>query len=416
MVFPPGNTETDNRVLVADLIPPTFATVLAIGDVFRTLVKAGKIWHLRTQVSTVQHADSQFWTEEKLQQQVLLINDGAIKAAEVVKQMEETAPARDVLSRNAPLSKFDCGKHGVWLYWGPSWQARQTLGSLLMDEPWNVVLQPPLACQTKSEWHRQRGAQRELRRDQLNETSDMATHDKEVRAAPERPKRQHVFNIHPEPGSVADYHSNRQLQAEQPFLYGPYLSGGESYQTPRTAENANKAACAAAGLDELPERHRSERDFYRDLIYELWILFDDKMRSIKGVEIDLGLDHAKPIRLPPRRLSPAKTEIAKALVQELVDDGLLKPVTSEWGFSIVIVLKPDGKAYRLCVDLRELNKIIPHDTYEPPTCGACLEWLAQRPFRSTGDFRWGFHQVLQSERMQKIMALNTPFGTFCYQR
>ena len=49
-----------------------------------------------------------------------------------------------------------------------------------MDEPWNVVLQPPLACQTKSEWHRQREVQRELRRAQLNEISDMATHDKEV--------------------------------------------------------------------------------------------------------------------------------------------------------------------------------------------------------------------------------------------
>ena len=149
---------------------------------------------------------------------MLLINDGVIKATEVVKQIEETAPARDVLSRDAPLSKFDCGRHGVWFYWGPelgyspAWQAWQTLESLLMDEPWNVVLQPPLACQTKSEWHRQREAQRELRRAQLSEASDMAAHDKEVRAAPERPKRQHVFNIHPEPDSVADYHSNRQLQ------------------------------------------------------------------------------------------------------------------------------------------------------------------------------------------------------------
>ena len=125
-----------------------------------------------------------------------------------------------------------------------------------MEEPWNVILQPPLACQAKSGWHRQREAQRDLRRaHQLSEASDRAAHDKEVRAAPERPKRQYVFNIHPEPGSVADYHSNRQLQVGQPLLYGPYLSEGESYQTPRTAENVNKA-CASAGLDELPERTR----------------------------------------------------------------------------------------------------------------------------------------------------------------
>ena len=151
-------------------------------------------------------------------------------------------------------------------------------------------------------------------------------------------------------------------------------------------------------------------------MYEFWILFDDKMRSICGVEIDLDLDHVKPIRLPPHRLSPAKTEIAKALIQEFIEEDLLRPVTSEWGFPIVIVMKPDGKTWRLCVDLRELNKIIPHDSYEPPTCDSCLEWLAQRPFRSTGDCRWGFHQVLLSPRMQKVMTLTTPFGTFCYQR
>ena len=64
-----------------------------------------------------------------------------------------------------------------------------------------------------------------------------------------------------------------------------------------------------------------ERDFfYRDLMFEFWILFDDKMRSICGVEIDLDLDHAKPIRLPPHRLSPAKTEIAKALIQEFIEE------------------------------------------------------------------------------------------------
>ena len=99
---------------------------------------------------------------------------------------------------------------------------------------------------------------------------------------------------------MADYHSNGQLQLEQPLLYGPYLSEGESYQTPRTAKNVNKA-CAAAGLYELPGRHKSDREFYRDLIHEFWILFDDKMKSIKGVKKDLDLDHAKPIRLPPHR-------------------------------------------------------------------------------------------------------------------
>ena len=30
--------------------------------------------------------------------------------------------------------------------------------------------------------------------------------------------------------------------------------------------------------------------------------------------------------------------------------------------------------------------------------------------------RWGFHQVLLSERAQKLFTFVTPFGTFAYQR
>ena len=417
MSFPPGNTESENRVMAADLIPPPFALQLATGDVFRALVKAAKVWQLKAHVAVLQSADPVVWDDEALGARVLLIEDGELKASEVVRQIEDASASASL----SPLRELDCTEHGVWNYWGPElgfapqWQCRAALVQFGLEEPWNLVHQPPRPGQKKSEWHAQREEQRRVCRDQFRELTDMADHDREARVVPPRPKSNHVYNIHPEPEFVCSYHSNKQLQVEQPHLYGPYLSEGETYCTPRTSENVAKA-CAAAGLNELPERYQGEKEFYCDLMYEFWILFDDKMRSICGVEVDLDLDHVKPIRLPPHRLSPAKTEIAKALVQEFIEEDLLRPVTSEWGFPIVIVMKPDGKSYRLCVDLRELNKVIPHDSYEPPTCDSCLEWLSQRPCRSTGDCRWGFHQVKLSPRMQKIMTLCTPFGTFCYQR
>ena len=107
---------------------------------------------------------------------------------------------------------------------------------------------------------REREASRAHRRSEWAELREMADHDREAKVAPSRPKANHVYNRHPAPGHVGSYHSNAQLQAEQPEFYGPYVPEGERYLTPRTPVNLDKA-CAAAGLDELPERYKGESFF-----------------------------------------------------------------------------------------------------------------------------------------------------------
>ena len=66
--------------------------------------------------------------------------------------------------------------------------------------------------------------------------------------------------------------------------------------------------------------------------------------------------------------------------------------------------------------LRKLNELLPHDVYEAPNCDLCLEWLAGRPYRTTMDCRWGFHQVAFSELASRVITFVTPFGSFCYNR
>ena len=95
----------------------------------------------------------------------------------------------------------------------------------------------------------------------------------------------------------------------------------------------------------------------------------------------------------------------------------MSPVQSEWGFPGVLAPKPgNDPPYRLCIDLRKLNEIFPTNTYEPPSCDGCLAWLADRPFRTTMDARWGFHQPNLSEETRKVLALVASFGTYCYNR
>ena len=111
---------------------------------------------------------------------------------------------------------------------------------------------------------------------------------------------------------------------------------------------------------------------------------------------------------------PAKVAAGKKLIESFVQDGIMSPISSEWAWPGILVPKPIG-GWRFVVDLRELNKLIPHDTYEPPACGACLDWLAGRPYRTTLDLLHGFHGVLLSQETRKIFTVVTPFGTYCYE-
>ena len=155
MVFPPGNTETENRVLAADLVPPPFAGALVSGDVFRALVKAGKVWRLKTQVAMLQSASPGLWSDEDLCAKVMLIEDGTERAAEVVHQIEQALGTEgQARKQNAgpelPIREVDCGEHGTWCYWGadlrfaPRWQTKEALERVFAEQPWNLVRTPPL--------------------------------------------------------------------------------------------------------------------------------------------------------------------------------------------------------------------------------------------------------------------------------
>ena len=129
------------------------------------------------------------------------------------------------------------------------------------------------------------------------------------------------------------------------------------------------AACKAVGLDELSAEDAGERQFFAGLIRELWVLFDDKLRETAGVEIDLDLSDVKLIRAHPYRWSPGSCcGISRRRDHPSYHFGVGSPSPH--------CCEAEQGGWRLVVDLRELNKVIPHDVYEPPSCDLCLEWLA----------------------------------------
>ena len=415
--WPSAVSESARRAMVAQCVPPPFAEQLSIAA-FGYQSAALERARLHARLAMLDATPDEQAATAKCELPSTWLSTTSEKVL-----MGEFAGFSRTDSDESRSDQLKLGKFGKWKCLGEYGWCKASVPSdehieLVRSQPWLKCLHPPKTTESFVEFHQRRQREKLQQIDIMLENAQMAANDTHVTASGgdatvASKLSRHFVNVHPDADMLHKHDSNAELQRTNPELYGPYLAEGETYKTPRTRENWEKA-CRAVGLDDLSDEDKPEREFYANLLWELWVLFDDKLRAIAGVEVDLDLSDVKPIRAHPYRWSPAKVQAGRQLVQEFIDDGIIKPITSEWGAPALIVPKKNG--YRLVVDLRELNKHIPHDTYEPPSCDLCLEWLSGKPYRTTADMRWGFHQVLLSKRAQKIFTFVTPFGTFAYQR
>ena len=227
-----------------------------------------------------------------------------------------TAPSTPLTSTLPDSHKRCLGKLGVWHFHGEfiGWIREDTNvaehENLLRTMPWRICHEPPEITESLTEFHARRLKLEGEVFNRMSECYRMGAHDTRLDKAYVRsfkPER-HFVNIHDNPDHVTVVDTNAILQKSNPEMYhwyGPYLEEGESCKTPRTPVNVAKS-CDAMGLNNLSVDKLGEKSYYEQLVYDHWVLFDNKLRAIKGVQIDLDLNGVKPIRSPPYRLSPVK--------------------------------------------------------------------------------------------------------------
>ena len=126
------------------------------------------------------------------------------------------------------------------------------------------------------------------------------------------------------------------------------------------------------------------------------------------IELHLG---TLPISMTPHRMTPTELQELKVQVQELLDKGFIRPITSPWGAPVLFSKKRD-KTLRLCIDYRQLNWDTIKNRYPLPRISDLFDQLRGARVYSKIDLRTGYHQLRVREADIPKMAFRTRYGYF----
>ncbi|GJU27929.1 putative reverse transcriptase domain-containing protein [Tanacetum coccineum] len=136
---------------------------------------------------------------------------------------------------------------------------------------------------------------------------------------------------------------------------------------------------------------------------------------VRQVEFQINLiPGATPVARAPYRLALSEIHELSNQFQELVDRGFIQPSTSPWGEPVLFVKKKD-KSFRMCIDYRELNKLIVKNHYPLPRIDDLLDQLQGSCIYSKINLRSGYHQLKVRDEDISKTAFRTRYGHYEFQ-
>ncbi|GKA46411.1 putative reverse transcriptase domain-containing protein [Tanacetum coccineum] len=113
----------------------------------------------------------------------------------------------------------------------------------------------------------------------------------------------------------------------------------------------------------------------------------------------------------PYRLAPTEMQELSNQLKELQEKGFIRPSSSPWGSPVLFVKKKDG-SFRMCIDYRELNKLIVKNRYPLPRIDDLFDQLQGSRYFSKIDLRSGYHQLRVREEDIPKTAFRRRYGHF----
>ena len=123
-----------------------------------------------------------------------------------------------------------------------------------------------------------------------------------------------------------------------------------------------------------------------------FVLDGDSLGIIKGVVHHIDTGDAQPVAKNPYRCSLKERQIIEEQISEMIAEGIIEPIVSEWASPVVIVSKRDG-TMRFCVDYRDVNQLTKPDQYPIPRLDDSLDMLGNSTMYSTMDACSAYWQI-----------------------
>ncbi|GFX23385.1 hypothetical protein TNCV_4937001 [Trichonephila clavipes] len=154
--------------------------------------------------------------------------------------------------------------------------------------------------------------------------------------------------------------------------------------------------------DEIVVQHVTNPQIRREL-FELISNYEPKKTEMTNVSMRIILKDDIPVYQPARRLSFSENQDVNKQIDEWLEQGIVRPSSSEYASSIVLVKKNDGTT-RLCVDYRRLNRKLVKDRFPLPLIEVVLDRLQGAKVYTTLDLKMDFSMLT----LMKIASTSLP--------
>lgn len=190
------------------------------------------------------------------------------------------------------------------------------------------------------------------------------------------------------------------------FKFKPEVKINLNHTRAKVFQNANQINC---GPD-------ISLKYVENLISRYPNVFTKKIGKALDFEYEIKLKDKTPVNLKPYPLSPPRQKQLQEIIDSWLEQGIVKPVYSDYSSPCFLVPKPGSTESRLVINYSKLNEKIEKVAYPIGDLHDSYHHMQKARYFTCLDLSNSFLQIPLEEKCQKFTAFSTMNAMYCFNR